>query len=753
MNNSTKSLLLFVLAVVALVQGDLFSGEGYKGLEFRGSNWVQVPRAASEFAGKEFSFECWMMVPEVTGLNRPIVSRFNSSVAHPDDTINDFNLQVTPDGLILFFVGGTTDLGFVMFSSNKVEANRWYHVAFTIEYDDITSDFPRAANLYVDNWFNGVVTRDRATAAWYGPGYTRVVLTEEFIAIGMYQNNQNTSSTGQYFVGTIDEARLWKGRRLASEVLNYANRTVNNIRYDTWVLSPDQGGFSSDELVFSYNFNDATGTVVDKSLNKFDATVLGGPLSHMPTYVVGEEKIVTFAYAVGQIPVLINLYGLDDTDLLSTTLSYGIQFEASVLKGELYEFDESNSGTPVLAVPNRPEGIWTPGIGRKIENGDILTTTKVVYIYVPQPGLLTGKFFYSVQNTGGDASDLAEVRLAISCNGDTDVIDACGICNGFDASKDACGVCFGDDSTCSGCDHIPFSGTEYDQCGVCGGDSSSCAGCDNIPNSGTSYDNCGVCGGDDSTCGGCDGMGSHYDECGVCNGDGSECAGCDGVPNSGEVYDVCGVCNGDGSSCSGCDGTGLNWVYDNCGVCGGDDSTCTGCDGVLHSGYVYDLCGDCGGNNGACVGCDGSGGGEYDVCGVCRGDGSTCGGCDELGGQYDICGVCAGDNSTCTCVKYHGYEVEELEYTLLQWNIQHTIRDIDYILANLDESLTLLQDYTGDLDLASVVLYFNDFLDTNLKDYEQSVDDFTKELDISLGVLWDGVPINPPGPIDYNAHY
>lgn len=108
--NSMKSVLLLVLAV-ALVQGTVYSGEGYKALEFRGSNWAQIPKAASAFAGRQFSFECWVMVPEANtvtdeneiGLARPIISRYNSSVPHPDNKINDFNLQINPEGNVVFF--------------------------------------------------------------------------------------------------------------------------------------------------------------------------------------------------------------------------------------------------------------------------------------------------------------------------------------------------------------------------------------------------------------------------------------------------------------------------------------------------------------------------------------------------------------------------------------------------------------------------------------------------------------------------
>ena len=69
-----------------------------------------------------------------------------------------------------------------------------------------------------------------------------------------------------------------------------------------------------------------------------------------------------------------------------------------------------------------------------------------------------------------------------------------------------------------------------------------------------------------------------------------------------------------------------------------------------------------------------------DICGVCQGDNTTCGGCNGQGGSFDVCGVCGGDNSTCTCVLYHGYNVNQLDYVLLQETINETSVSLDCLI-------------------------------------------------------------------------
>lgn len=367
-------------------------------------------------------------------------------------------------------------------------------------------------------------------------------------------------------------------------------------------------------------------------------------------------------------------------------------------------------------------------------------------------GTLYGSFRYDVCGIcNGDNS---------TCTGGCDDLggryDRCGVCAGnnacvgcdgvIDSGKqyDRCGVCNGA-NTCVGCDNVAFSGKVVDLCGQCGG-TNACIGCDGVKDSGKSYDNCGVCDGtnDCSTEIGCDGRpgGLQYDVCGVCGGHDDCIGGCDQQPFSTATYDRCGVCDGT-NACVGCDGaidSGLK--YDSCGVCDGDDIACRGCDFKPWSGFVYDDCGICGGNNGTCRGCDGSGGGVYDECGVCNGDNSTCGGCDGLGSEYDSCGVCAGDDSSCTCQRYRGYNIEEMDYVLLRWTMEQTLKNIERTENKISDALDLLDNYDGEVDLGSVSKFINEFIDDFVDPYTNTLGHLEDELNRVLGLEF----VAPGGP-------
>lgn len=735
---------MFVAAIIVAgicgyvqAQTQLGGGEAFTALRFNGGAFVRVPPSASIAATPEFSFEAWIKVPEGdtgndAGLLRPIVSRFRKSSVN--DTNNDFFLGLEPRGKVVAWSGSDdNEHGFLLRSNIVLQANTWYHIALSFKYADINNPFPYQANLYVDTYPAGVLSRDAVSAYWYGPGLTKTPFLGESFTIGKYAN----AAQDHYFKGTIDEVRIWQGKRSGDDIKNFAYRTVRDPTKDTWALTPEQGGTSSNKLVLSYNFN-AAPFIFDQSGHENDGTlVIDTPegTTNPPDFVPNDNKpIITFVYAAGSVPEAIQLLGVDFNDVDAIGLNFEITFD-NLLNGLLFQRHPKNGeGVNPFPVPTTNVEV-TPGIGAQISSGSVIAASQIVFIHDPSK-VKNGKFHYRVTNGAGDYSLEVEVRIIVSCLEAGDQIDVCGHCNGNGAALDVCGVCNGDGTQCVGCDGVVNSGKLYDACGVCDGDGLSCIGCDGIVNSGKVYDDCGVCGGNNDTCWGCDGAVGVYDICGVCNGNNDTCDGCDGVPASGLVYDECGVCDGDGSSCWGCDhvpNSGL--TYDICGECGGFNDSCRGCDGVPNSGIVLDNCGVCGGNGSTCAGCDGSGGGVVDACGVCRGDNSTCGGCDLKGGVIDACGVCAGDNSTCTCVAYHGYHVQELDYVLLQWGLTHSIGDIDKALKYLDDSLGLLTDYRGDLDLASVVIYLQEFL-SNTALYEKTVLEFKRELDISLGNIY-----------------
>jgi hypothetical protein len=118
---------------------------------------VQLPVALSQKLGLEMTFECWFQVftadTRATGtpINRPIVSRFNTTVAAPPNRINDFNLQLTPEGWISFFVGGSNNYGILGQSVYAVEDNRWYFYP-VLNNILIGSKVPRSFHYSIQQW-------------------------------------------------------------------------------------------------------------------------------------------------------------------------------------------------------------------------------------------------------------------------------------------------------------------------------------------------------------------------------------------------------------------------------------------------------------------------------------------------------------------------------------------------------------------------------------------------------------------------
>ncbi len=114
-------------------------GQGGYALEFQVNGtygWgtrIDLPMEVSYALSEEMSFECWFQVfaadtrvPGLYPINRPLVSRFSRSVANPPNRLNDFNLQINPEGFVVFFVGGSSNYGILGQSEIPVEDNRWY---------------------------------------------------------------------------------------------------------------------------------------------------------------------------------------------------------------------------------------------------------------------------------------------------------------------------------------------------------------------------------------------------------------------------------------------------------------------------------------------------------------------------------------------------------------------------------------------------------------------------------------------------
>jgi len=284
-----KSLnFFFVLAAFLslnsiLTAAQVTAGQGGWSLQYNGATYTVLPVGLSEMMGEEMTFECWFQVfvadttygGTLPGTYRSIVSRWNTSRIDPPNRLNDFNLQITTDGYLCFFVGGSKNYGILGYSSEPLENYRWYHVAFTISYNNGN---PQEANVFLDYWDqSGVYNRTYFPTMNWVSGLTRSNLTDYPVMLGRYQNNDASYPNGQFFEGKMDEVRFWKGIRTAADIYpGYINRSLDTTVPLQYLSSI---GLSWDgELIATYNHNEQNGSIlIDDGPNRFNGIINGPP--------------------------------------------------------------------------------------------------------------------------------------------------------------------------------------------------------------------------------------------------------------------------------------------------------------------------------------------------------------------------------------------------------------------------------------------------------------------------------------------
>jgi hypothetical protein len=304
-----------------------------------------------------------------------------------------------------------------------------YHVAFTIQYNNGS---PQKANVYVDYYdaSGAVENGDLPTMNW-ASGRIRRDLTNVSIILGRYKNNDNTAPTGQWFVGRMDEVRIWQGVRDPTDVYpGYTNRTLD------WTMPQSAlagtGLAWSGQLIASYDHNEGSGKVLtDKSGNKFDGHIIGPA-----NWAYSDIQIMSYEYTRQVFPTVIDLVGLNTLEPVGSPQAVLDTFQVnftSQLQGTLYEYAGPNG----IVIG----GIQYPELGDPIDSGDVITATKVVYVSNSVLADTTTRFFYAAISANG-TSRYTEVRMVVDCCcSPGDVIDYCGVCNGGNKTIDSCGVC------------------------------------------------------------------------------------------------------------------------------------------------------------------------------------------------------------------------------------------------------------------------------------------------------------------------
>jgi hypothetical protein len=367
--------------------------------------WVKIPVSGTQNASYTSDQYGGSSTNIATGLNRCIVSRYNTTTVNGlNNRLADFNLQISPDGSLSFFTGGGIGYG-VLFGGPVLDADRWYHVAWSLTYQN---NAPYAVDFWLD-W--EPLTENWNRTSPYTPGKRRRTYPTQPINLGRFRNDDKSWPNGQYFLGDLDEVRFWDGVKPRDEILGTNQYLLRSVVTGTepWVF---EGDFSSANLLAAYNFNsDADGVVYDSSVNGFHGqlhTRLEGNATEK--YSILDVPLYQYVYTLQQLPVYISLTVLDADQ---------VKFNWTNLQGKLYQY---NAGADAVV-----GGITYPGIGFEITNGDILALVPgVVYLSDAVGADTAARFFYAAVFEGS-VSAQSEVRVIITaCVEDGDFVDYCG---------------------------------------------------------------------------------------------------------------------------------------------------------------------------------------------------------------------------------------------------------------------------------------------------------------------------------------
>ncbi len=263
--------------------------------------------------------ELWFSLDQPIDTNtfQPIVSHF--TIGGPANTYNDFNLQVWPNGQLVFFMGNGADTnggyGILIYGTTVDQVilpNTWYHVAVVFEASiDVFPYTPDQVTVYLNGQLFQSSTWDSpATNLTYAGA--RQLAPVSPISIGHYDN----SDPGfQVLTGDVDELRFWDYPKSNIAVMDGMDLNV----------------LGEAGLLAYYKF-DQIGNILYDATGDFNGAVrfvAGGETS--PNYVVSGAIIDSTVSASNSEPQVITLYG--KSDITATPTFYIASLPAS---GTLY---------------------------------------------------------------------------------------------------------------------------------------------------------------------------------------------------------------------------------------------------------------------------------------------------------------------------------------------------------------------------------------------------------------------------------
>ena len=242
--------IFFILAVGISILG--WSQSDYC-LDFDGSDDYVEFSDILDLGTGDFTIEAWIYVESDAGVGLKIISKGPSSVGTPSNA--GYGLRAfDPSVDDLDFHVGHSDGTVTVLTYNGLSLNEWHHVA----------GVRRAGNLFL---YVDCVLVDSEEVP-----FTHNVDNDLPFTIGAI-DKADLSSTNEYFNGMIDEVRIWNEARMAQDLCDWKDCTID-------------GPFPY--LLAVYNMNEGSGTIVnDAAGSAYNGDLSGGPSWEVSTVTAG----------------------------------------------------------------------------------------------------------------------------------------------------------------------------------------------------------------------------------------------------------------------------------------------------------------------------------------------------------------------------------------------------------------------------------------------------------------------------------
>ena len=205
-----------------------------------------LPPAVSQKTGNSFTAEAWFYVetadltqPGFDPVNRPILSRYDPTKLNPTDADSDFQVRIEPDGTLVAVMGDGTTTPIVYTSSTVLSDNTWYHISVAVVYTDVNDPHPVSFKFYLTGG-----AQESAVQLWSGSS-SRQNYKNWPIQVGRFGTS--------YYIGKIDEVRVWSGERSKNEVYTASNANIFRTLetgYEAWAIS------GAARAIASFDFNE-----------------------------------------------------------------------------------------------------------------------------------------------------------------------------------------------------------------------------------------------------------------------------------------------------------------------------------------------------------------------------------------------------------------------------------------------------------------------------------------------------------------